>query len=658
MKKVYLIGNPNVGKSTIFNAITHSNRKISNWNGVSVDIENREIKYHNQSYLIYDLPGIYSLQGFTLEEKIAVQEIAKNQDAIFVNIINFSNLKRSLNLTIQLLEVGLKVVIIFNFFDNYFDVFDMQNFDKNLGIKSLNFNPKNREFLPQFFDLIKDVKTIKIPYLEKFKIVDPDINSISNFINSSKNSLDCITQERQLFIQKILKNTQKTSKKHKKLTKIDRVLLNKHFIIFAFLLFGIFVFWLAFGFLGERCSSCFGYVCNLFTEYILSTLKVLGAPQMVESFCGEVLAGVGGVLCFLPQIAILYLFMQILEQSGVLSRFAWGVNPILKRFGLSGQGVFSLLMGFGCTTTALPTTITIKDKRERIKTAMLLPYMSCSAKLPVFACICGAFLGSFAVLAVFLLYLLGVLVGVCFAGIMQKIYPTKNSFGVMEFTPVIRPKLKVVLSQTLTLMWQFIKKITTIILFLTIILWFFNNFSLDFRFLEDKNGESILLVLGKLLTPIFAPLGFEWGNVVTLLVGLSAKEMIISSIAVLNGVSESGVAMSIMTASSPVHFTSPSCVSFLVFCLLYSPCISALAQLKSLLNKKVFWRYVFVQFIIAYMVSLVFYDAFLIIFNGFSIFNMWFLILSVLAGICLYFVMKRYLLPKKKCFECNLCNRA
>ncbi len=695
MKKIFLVGLANAGKSTIFNALTKSHVHTGNWHGVTTDSAKNILEILGEKYAIYDLPGVYSLTPFTPEESVTVREILNNQDALIVNIIDANNLARSLNLTVQLLELGLKVVVGLNFFDDAkkrgieIDISALQN---SLNCIVLPLSLKNKKLIEIFSTFIKQGKKLEPPkYIGGWQLervynslngvckpeyntynairlregavdeiwgCEPTLNEQANLRNFAFfDGVKRIYVDRQKNIDKILEKCLiNEGKIPYGSNKLDKIILNKYLALPCFLFVMLAIFFITFGYIGDILCRITEYLAvDVIGGGIIWLFNLLSAPiWLIDFFNQALIGGLGSIFGFLPQVVLLFLFLEILEQSGYISRLAWTLDSLCSRLGLSGRSVFSLLMGFGCSTTAIPTTKTIKNDNARKKTVLLIPYMSCSAKLPVYSALAGAFFGVNSVFIIFGLYLLGVGVAILLAFISQKIYPTITNIEVLEFTPMRMPSAKKVFSIVSTHTLEFLARIWKVLLACTIIIWFLDNLTLSFSYITDENAQnSILESIAKILAPIFAPLGFGWGAVCALLFGLVAKELTLSGIAILNNVSGSEVASSIL-GGGIVSFTPASVLSFLVFCLLYSPCISALIQVRNNVPKKMFWWYIVGQFCVAYIFALITYGiASLVTMLG-LIESAWLCLAVVVVFIVLeIFIIS--LINKKNCGACNYC---
>jgi len=395
-------------------------------------------------------------------------------------------------------------------------------------------------------------------------------------------------------------------------SKLDKVLLNKVFALPLFFLILLAVFYLTFfslgAFLGDLLTSFIGTISSAVTNYLC---KIGLNGWFLDMIDGAIFGGIGSVLSFLPQVCLLFLFLSILEDSGYLSRVAFLFEDIFCKIGLSGKGVYTLLMGFGCSATSIMTARNMEDQNAKTKIALITPFFSCSAKLPIYAVIGGAFFGANNVFVIFGLYLLGVLTGLLLCAILNKtLYKSKQQSFILEFAPL----QSVSVGRLAKIVWenvkQFLIRIASVIVCVNVIVWIISNFSFDFRYVPIANCASMIESIGKILAPIFTPLGFgSWGAVSALLAGIIAKEVVVSSIAIFNGVNhnESKFAQSLSDPASAVFFTPQSALSFLTFCLLYTPCVSALAVVKGELGTKYALVSFFGQILIAYFSSFFIY---------------------------------------------------
>ncbi len=608
-----LVGNPNTGKSTIFNLLTKSSRHTGNWHGVTVESFSKQV--HGDEFV--DTAGVYSLTNpVSIEEEGAVKTILDNS-GIVLNVCDINNLERNLFLTIQLLSAKKKVVLILNQITKKSrKEINIQKLSEMLGISVVVTNGKNRK---ELLNLIKECST---------KVNKKDFSIFS-------------IEEIYLKVDEILKNCVKTIKANERGI-ADKIILNRFlcFFVFAFALF--LTFYLTFSGFGLFLSTSI----KNFVLYVASKITIKN--EILHSFVFScLLSGVTNVLCFMPQILILSFCLNMFEESGYLSRVAFMFDDLLARVGLSGKSIFSIIMGLGCTATAINTAQNMTEKSAKIKVAMLTPNISCSAKLPIYSAIGGAFFGGGNVFVILLLYLLGIIVLVVQANILKKIISSKEDF-IMEFPPYRMPRMKAVVKAILKTGKDFLIKIGSVILIFSSIIWFMQNFSFSFGFVGAQSEKNMLISISKVLLPFFAPLGFKsWGIVASLLSGIVAKEMVVSTIGILNNVS-SGVGLSVLNSGNPVNFSILSCISFLVFCLLYTPCITSISMQRQIVGRK--WTFIsaLTQLVVAYVLAMLTYFLINVLSFEWAFVGLCFAILVFIAYV---------LISAKKCEKCENCKK-
>ncbi len=803
MKNFILVGNANTGKTTLLNNLTNSHEHTGNWHGVTVEEKQKQFNVLNQSFNIVDLPGIYSLTAFSLEEQVSINYIFNNKNSIILNTCDINNLQRNLYLTLELLSLNCQVVLLINSMGNKnlpnfsnlekelnikifcFD-FDnknhVKNFKKNLinyiNNKSiLKFNYSSDDYIKKFYS--KDVYTIIKNYSTKFKIttfstikifeqdenyinnnnlqkffvkikeninLDKNLNTTNN--NNNKNSptsnstlfdyknlnnkdlnnvfdlyLEKIIEEKYNYIQTLYfnilkfqnfkennlylsknkknnkninkKNNLKLSNKHKTTSTaygeefLDKIFLNKYFAIPIFFTLMLFIFYLTFFSLGAILSDILNYLIKdlfgcWFVKFFSSFCQIEWINGLIQF---AIIDGVGSLICFLPQIVLLFLFLAILEDSGYFSRIAFCFDDIFKKIGLSGKSIYTLLMGFGCSASAVLTARNMDSKNAKIKTAILTPYMSCSAKLPIYAVLGGAFFGAGNIFIIFLLYLLGVLTALFISVVLEKfgLKTTQTAF-ILEFPPYRLSKPKRILQLVWLNMKSFLIKITTIFISMNIIVWCLSSFSFNFSYVPLSNEKSMIQVLGEFLAPIFAPLGFNnWGAVSALLAGIVAKEIVVSSIAIFNGISvatgssaqqqikinnnfeniennsnnsiittNNQISQSLNNPQSAVYFTPSSSLSYMTFCLLYCPCIATMSVLSKEIGIKWTMIAIVIQLTVAYFISF-------LVFNLYNCYECFGLLTTILLISFVFLILTSFIYvisfcrKKNKCKHCGLC---
>ena len=663
-----LVGNQNCGKTTLFNCLTGSNQHVGNFPGVTVDRKDGQIRNHPEA-TVTDLPGIYSLSPYTGEEVVSRQFILDSRPDAVIDIIDATNIERNLYLTLQLMELDRPMVIALNMMDEVTangGTIDVNLLERELGVPVVPISAAKNEGIGELVEhamhiarygerpgridfcssaadspdggalhrcihgianLIEDhAKAAAIPLrFAATKLVEGDALVIKA-LNLDQNELDAIehiisqTEEesgsdrlcaladmRFTFIEDVCATCvvkPHESREHKRSVAIDRVLTGRFTAIPMFILIMGLVFWLTFGVIGAALQGLLEQLVSMVIGAADAGLTAFGTNPVVRSLVvNGVLTGVGSVLSFLPIIVVLFLLLSILEDSGYMARVAFVMDKILRRFGLSGRSFVPMLVGFGCSVPAIMSTRTLPSDHDRKMTVMLTPFMSCSAKLPVYGLLCAAFFPQATVPAMVSLYILGILVGMIVATILNHTtFKGEPVPFIMELPNYRMPSAKT----TLLLAWDkakgFITKAFTIIFAASVVIWFLQTFDIRFNMVTDQS-QSMLAGLGGLIAPVFAPLGFgDWRTSTALVCGLVAKESVISTLTVLLG-STSAAALSGM-------FTAPIAYVFLVFVLLYPPCVAAISTVRSELGGRyaaaVFALQVTVAWIIAFVVHTVF----------------------------------------------------
>lgn len=657
-----LAGNQNCGKTTLFNQLTGSNQHVGNFPGVTVDRKDGTIRNHPEAS-VTDLPGIYSLSPYTGEEIVSRQFILdENPDAI-IDIIDATNIERNLYLTLQLMELDRPMVIALNMMDEVTangGAVDVNLLESLLGVPVVPISAARNEGIGELVDhalhvarfrerpgrldfcapdgsdggalhrcihgianLIEDhAVTAHIPVrFAATKLVEGD-ELVTEALHLDRNELDAIehiitqmegeagtdrlsalADMRFSFIGDVCGRCvvkPHESREHVRSVKIDRILTGRYTAIPAFLVIMGLVFWLTFGVIGAALQGLMEDGIAAIIASADAGLKAFGTNDVVRSLAVDgVLTGVGSVLTFLPIIVVLFLFLSILEDSGYMARVAFVMDKVLRRFGLSGRSFVPMLVGFGCTVPAIMSTRTLPSEHDRKMTVMLTPFMSCSAKLPVYGLLCGAFFPQATVPAMVSLYLIGIAIG-CIAALVLNRTAFKGDPVpfIMELPNYRLPSVKT----TVMLAWDkakdFITKAFTIIFAATVVIWFLQTFDIRFNVVADQS-QSLLAGLGSIIAPLLAPLGFgDWRASTALVTGLIAKESVISTLTVLLGAT-SPAALSTM-------FSPFTAYVFLVFTLLYPPCVASIGAVKSELGARyavaVFAFQVTVAWIVAFVV--------------------------------------------------------
>lgn len=696
MENILLVGNPNSGKTTLFNSITRADEHVGNWHGVTV--EDKRKTFDGGNFCLVDTPGIYSLSAFSFEEEVSIKIIEEGQYKKIINICDLNNLQRNLYLTLCLIEAGADVVVAINEIDKKskykVDTKKMSqllgvdicliNAQKNIGtddlIKKIKKNTRNIENTALYYLKNIDFSNIKKYFLNKNKneIMQCCIKAFERnrqyFLNAGfgedeveklfadlpENSLQIIAEARYNFLDEVIKASTIKSEFVYGKSKLDKVLLNKYMAFPCFLAVLCLIFYLTFFSLGKFLSNGLSNLLNVMCSPLLNFLEVHTGRGFVYLLISDaLLGGLATLLSFLPQVVLLFFFLSLLEDSGYLSRVAFVFEDIFGLVGLSGKSVYTLLMGFGCSTSAIMTARNMDNKNGKIKTAMLCPYMSCTAKIPIYTIVGGAFFGAKNIFVILGLYFLGVIIALIISKILDAtLLKSKEHTFILEFPPYRATSFK----RVLKILWKnvksFIIKVGSVMISMNIIVFILSSFNFKFQFVEGGEG-SILQSISKFIAPIFEPLGFNnWAIVSALLAGFVAKEIVVSSIAMFNGIDASAtrlISESIMLSSSVVYFSSKSSVlSFLVFCLLYTPCLASISMLSQEIGAKWTAFAVVLQLSVAYVVSFLIYNISLLfeLFGGVVGIYIAVFIAILLAIIC---IIKKIL--SKKCAFCDSCNK-
>ncbi len=692
MINVNLVGNPNTGKTTLFNNLTNSHEHVGNWHGVTVEEKAKIYDYKKNKINLVDLPGIYSLTPLSYEEDVACKYILEHKDRLTINICDASNIQRNLYLTLGLMELGCKIILVVNQIDKRpICKINYSLLEKLLGIKVVYVNASDKKSLNKLNDMIisqsydnkytlpyiknldfskldeiTSIKKQNLSIFEKIKLIEDDENIKNKYkINICFNQMEDVSYERYNYIDFLVDKCVTNKVKVYGYSKLDKILLNRFLAFPIFLLFISLSFYITFFSVGSFFSDCLSFLLEKFVANPLTNLMITIFGQnswIVNLFDVAIIGGVGSILSFLPQVALLFFFLSLLEDSGYLARVAFVFEDILGKVGLSGKSVYTLLMGFGCSTTAVLTARNMEDKNSKIKTALLTPYMSCSAKFPIYAVIGGAFFGVNNIFVIIALYLLGIFIAILMSLFFEKTFlKSKKQSFILEFPPYRLISIK----RTISLLWLNIKlffaRVGTLILAMNIIVWILSNFSFTFQYVANGNGISMLESLGKIISPIFIPLGFgNWGLSAALIAGLVAKEVIISSISMFNNINENSVVSlgeSLHDESFLIHFNSGATVlSYLVFCLLYFPCIATLSILNKEIGRKWTIIGVIIELIIAYLISFFVY-TFARLSEIYTIAFVLSIFLTLLIFVISCVVILNKIKNKKVCNKCPNCKK-
>lgn len=683
--QILLVGNPNTGKTTLFNRMTNSNEHIGNWHGVTVEEKSKIFNYGGQTFTLVDLPGIYSMSALSYEEQVAIDYIRLHSKTKIINICDLNNLERNLSLTLGLLEYGLDVILAINCMDKKpYRSIDAKKLSTMLQIPVVEINANKGwgiEKLGKYFTLpFKEAPKPKyvfsdllmefqrklncerkefcaIKLFEKDEVVASLLDADLEKCDLPEKSICYVANLRYKHIEQIKNECLKSSGRVYGKSKLDKLFLNRFLAFPIFILILCCVFYLTFFSVGKWLSEGLSWILDntlgSLTQNVVGAL--FGRSSWIYGLvCEALIGGVGTVLSFLPQVGLLFLFLSLLEDSGYLSRVAFASEDIFGKLGLSGKSIYTLLMGFGCSTTAILTARNMDDKKAKIKTAMLTPFMSCSAKFPIYVVIGGAFFGVNNVFVILFLYLLGLAVALFLSFVYERtILKSKAQSFILEFPPYRWCGFKRLFSVLFDNMKTFLIRVGSLLIAMNVIVWLLSNFSFTFAYVTEQGGQSMLESLGVLIAPIFTPLGFgSWGISSALIAGFIAKEVIISSIAMFNNASSTQIGASLFNPASVVFFSSSaSVVSFLVFCLLYCPCISSVAVLQKEIGKKWTAFSVAVQFAIAYICSLTVYHFAL----AFAQYGFWVVFALVIAFIVVLLCIFKLVCAIKKPRTCHGC---
>lgn len=631
-----LAGNQNCGKTTLFNALTGSNQHVGNFPGVTVDQKSGEVREHKECTVV-DLPGIYSLRTYTQEEIVTRDYILNQKPDGIINIVDATNIERNLYLTLQLLELRVPMVLALNMMDEVRangGTIDVQKLSDDLGIPVVPITAAKGEGVSELMDrAVETAKNRVLPKVYDFcaanspvhrcvhavvhliedhaerlglpprfcatKLIEGDRDMADRLVldqnerellehcivqMETENGLDrnaSLADMRYTFIEEVTADAVvkcHESKEHKRSVAWDRVLTGKYTALPVFFGVMLLIFWLTFDVIGQGLSDLLALGIDYVTAGVDGALTAYGINPVVHSLIIDgIFAGVGSVLSFLPIIVTLFFFLSILEDTGYMARVAFVMDKLLRKIGLSGRSIVPLLIGFGCSVPAIMATRTVSSDRDRKMTILLTPYMSCSAKIPIYGFFTAAFFTDHKALVMISLYVLGIVVGILAALVMKgTAFRGKPVPFVMELPNYRMPSAKSVG----LLLWEkakdFLQRAFTVIFLATVVIWFLQSFDTRLNVVTDS-ADSLLALIGQWLAVLFRPLGFgDWRCATALISGFIAKESVVSTLQVLLG-----------NAAITSLFTTRSAISFLVFTLLYTPCIAAVATIRRELGSRI-----------------------------------------------------------------------
>lgn len=652
-----LVGNQNCGKTTLFNVLTGSNQHIGNFPGVTVDRKDGVIKGYPDT-LITDLPGIYSMSPYSSEEIVTREFLLMDKPKGIINILDATNIERNLYLSMQLMELGIPMVIALNMMDevrvNGGSV-RINAIEELLGVPVIPISAAKGEGIeelvshaihvakyqekPQISDFCSKDSAVhrcihgimslisdhadKAGYPERFaasKVVEGD-SLVLKHLELEQNEKEmiehiivqmeeecgmdrasAIADMRFAYIEDVCKNTvvkPRESKERIRSQKIDKFLTGKYTGIPMFIAIMGLVFYLTFNVIGAALSNVLDILITFVTNGVDNLLTAMNVNSVLHALIIDgIFNGVGSVLSFLPIIVTLFFFLSILEDSGYMARVAFIMDKLLRKLGLSGRSIVPMLIGFGCSVPGVMASRTLSSERDRRMTVLLTPFMSCSAKVPIYAFFSAAFFPHYAALVMIGMYFIGIIVGIIMAFIFKKtLFKGEPVPFVMELPNYRMPGAKNVVH----LLWEkakdFLQKAFSIIFIATILIWFMQNFDIRLNVVADSR-QSILAVLAGMITPLFKPLGFgDWRLVTAILTGVMAKESVVSTISILFG----------STIEMVSVISAAGAMSFLVFCLLYTPCVAAIASVKKELGGKWAAYVVVIQCVVAWIAALITY---------------------------------------------------
>ncbi|MFP4478388.1 MAG: ferrous iron transport protein B [Candidatus Izemoplasmatales bacterium] len=700
---IALIGNPNAGKTTLFNHLTGANQSVGNWPGVTVEKKLGKLKSKDIEADIVDLPGIYSLSTISLEEEIASNYIMDKEMDLIINIVDASSLERNLYLTYQLLDSKIPMIIALNGMDiisRNGESIDHQALSDELGVPVIPISASKKLGIEELIHSVEtfDIQEKREPVhynenieevIEKFNHYIKDRFLAVRFFEDGLDALvhTNVSEEEQPKLMKLYHDVKDNFEldidmvlpdaRYKKIItligktyerndlikesttdKIDKILTHKFLglPIFGLIMFG--VFFLAFGPLGTYITDQFVWLIDQFFIFIINGIDQLGMSPYISSLITKgVFGGLAAVVGFLPQLMILFLAMAILEDSGYMSRAAFIMDRALRRFGLSGKSFIPMLIGFGCSVPAITATRTLDKDEDRKITSMIIPFVSCGAKAPIYGVFAGALFMSGSYIVVFSMYLIGLLVAILSAILFKKtIFKSASANYIMELPQYRKPTAKNTWLHTWERSKDFLMKAGTILLASFIIIWFLSYFGFvdgQFKLLtDDQISHSFLGNIGRAILPVFRPIGFDdWRSTVAVLSGFVAKESVVGTLGILYGVSgdvvENGSALypAIQAAFTPIQ-----AYAFMVFALLAIPCIAAVSALKRELNSTKWLVFILAyEMIVAYLIAMAIYQI-----GSRDIGQVLSIVFTGLVIIFVIVMMKK--LIKQKGSACTLCD--
>ena len=590
---VALTGNPNTGKSTIFNELTGARQKIGNWPGVTVDKKIGYLSHQGRNISVVDLPGTYSVNARSPEEKIVIDYLLNEKPDLVVDVLDSSNLERNLYLTIQLLEQGIPLLLDLNMQDEakrHGIRVDTEKLGAALGMPVVETTARSRSSIKTLLDVFTSTMMEKYQPSEKVRAHIARVEGLRAGNLAADALEEKIIEERYAFIDSVVSECVSVAGASSDLTeKIDAVLANGWTALPLFLVMLYAVFQITFEWIGQPMADALDdFIGGPLTESVTATLESWEVADWMQSLIVDgVIGGVGGVLTFVPLIFVLFFCLSFLDGTGYMARVAFITDPIMRRVGLTGKGIMPLMMGFGCAVPAIMGARALDSEKDRMTSILVTPFLTCGAKLPIMALFAAMFFPDNAANVVFAMYILGVIMAIIAAKLLGgTVFQEKGSTFLLELPPYRIPDMKTVLLETWDKGKGYLIKAGTIIFAMSVLIWFLGNF--NFNGMTEEMNESFLAALGTGMSKLFIFHGFDtWEAGAAVITGILAKESVVSTMGILYGVGEISAeaedavetAATLMQSGMATAFTTMSAVAFMVFSQLYTPCVTALGTI-------------------------------------------------------------------------------
>lgn len=621
---VALTGNPNTGKSTIFNELTGARQKIGNWPGVTVDKKIGYLSHQGRHISVVDLPGTYSVNARSPEEKIVIDYLLNEKPDLVVDVLDSSNLERNLYLTIQLLEQGIPLLLDLNMQDEakrHGIRVDTEKLGAALGMPVVETTARSRSSIKTLLDVFTSTMMDKYHPSEKVRAHIARVEELRASGLTADVLEEKIIEERYAFIDSVVAECVSVAGVSPDLTeKIDAVLANGWTALPLFLVMLYAVFQITFEWIGQPMADALDdFIGGPLTDAVTETLASWEVADWMQSLLVDgVIGGVGGVLTFVPLIFVLFFCLSFLDGTGYMARVAFITDPIMRRVGLTGKGIMPLMMGFGCAVPAIMGARALDSEKDRMTSILVTPFLTCGAKLPIMALFAAMFFPDNAANVVFAMYILGVVMAIVAAKLLGgTVFQGKGSTFLLELPPYRIPDMKTVLLETWDKGKGYLIKAGTIIFAMSVLIWFLSNF--NFGGMTEEMNESFLAALGTGMSKLFFFHGFAtWEAGAAVITGILAKESVVSTMGILYGVGEISAeaedavetAATLMQSGMATAFTTMSAVAFMVFSQLYTPCVTALGTIKKETGS---WKWMgfsaAYMFAVAWVVSLLVYQG-------------------------------------------------